>query len=67
LSLLVSDRYELVFRNAAFVASTILIRTSLTVSRPYSAPIAVFGMAFGILTLLVYNYHSHLRAQERSV
>jgi hypothetical protein len=57
LSLAVSDRYELVFRNAAFVISTILIRFSLTVSRPSGAFLALSGMAFGILTLLVYNYH----------
>jgi hypothetical protein len=62
LSMLVSDRYELVFRNAAFVVSTVLIRASLTAKPPYSAPIALFGMGFGILTLLVYNYHSRLRA-----
>jgi Zn-dependent protease with chaperone function len=65
LSMLVSDRYELVFRNAAFIGSTILIRASLTIARPYSAPIAVFAMVFGILTLLVYNYHSRLRERQR--
>jgi hypothetical protein len=57
LSLSVSDRYELVFRNAAFVISTIMIRFSLTVSRPSGALLALSGMAFGILTLVVYNYH----------
>ena len=57
LSLAVSDRYELVFRNAAFVISTILIRFSLTAGRPSGALLALSGMAFGILTLLVYNYH----------
>jgi hypothetical protein len=57
LSLAVSDRYELVFRNGAFVISTILIRFSLTVGRPSGALLALSGMAFGILTLLVYNYH----------
>ena len=67
LSMLVSDRYELVFRNAAYVGSTILIRASLTIGRPYNAPIALFGMVFGILTLLVYNYHSRLREQQRHV
>jgi hypothetical protein len=66
LSLLISDRYELVFRNAAFIGSTILIRASLTAHPPYSAPIALFGMVFGILTLAVYNYHSHLAAEERA-
>jgi hypothetical protein len=56
LSLVVSDRYELVFRNAVFVISTILIRFSLTAGWPYSALLALLGMAFGILTLLIYNY-----------
>lgn len=61
LSLVVSDRYELVFRNAAFVISTILIRFSLTVARPYSAVLALGGMLFGIATLAVYDYHLHVR------
>ena len=64
LSLAVSDRYELVFRNGAFVISTILIRFSLTVARPFAAELAVAGMAFGILTLLIYNYHTRIRAPE---
>ena len=57
LSLAVSDRYELVFRNAAFVISTILIRFSLTAHWPHNALLALMGMTFGILTLFIYNYH----------
>jgi hypothetical protein len=57
LSLMVSDRYELVFRNGAFVISTILIRFSLTANWPYGALLALMGMLFGICTLLIYNYH----------
>jgi len=57
LSLAVSDRYEMVFRNGAFVISTILIRLSLTAETPYGAALALLGMVFGIGTLLVYNYH----------
>jgi hypothetical protein len=64
LSLAVSDRYELVFRNAAFVISTIMIRFSLTTVRQYSALLAVAGMVFGIATLVVYNYHTRIRAPE---
>jgi hypothetical protein len=64
LSLSVSDRYELVFRNGAFVISTILIRFSLTTERRYSALLAVTGMIFGIATLLIYNYHARVRALE---
>jgi hypothetical protein len=63
LSLVVSDRYELVFRNAAFVISTILIRFSLTVGRPFGAVLALSGMLFGIATLLIYNYHSRICSQ----
>jgi len=57
LSLVVSGQYENVFRNAAFVVSIILIRFSLTEGYPYGAPLAVLAMVFGILTLLVFNYH----------
>jgi hypothetical protein len=57
LSLVVSGKYENVFRNAAFVVSIILIRFSLTEGYPYGAPLAVLAMVFGILTLLVFNYH----------
>ena len=60
LSLVVSDRYELVFRNAAFVISTILIRFSLTAQWPYGALLALMGMAFGIFTLFIYNYHRRI-------
>lgn len=60
LSLAVSDRYELVFRNGAFVISTILIRFSLTVVHPFADELAVAGMIFGILTLLIYNYHARI-------
>ncbi len=64
LSLAVSDSYELVFRNAAFVIATILMRFALTAGRPYGAALALSGMAFGILTLLVYNFHVKIRRAE---
>ena len=57
LSLVVSDRYEMVFRNAAYVASVVLIRFALTEGHPYGALMAIAAMLFGIATLLVYNYH----------
>jgi len=73
LSLAVSDRYELVFRNSAFVISTILMRFSLTATWPYGALLALMGLVFGICTLLIYNYHldvagvrwSRARVQKR--
>jgi hypothetical protein len=64
LSLLVSDDYELVFRNAAFVISTILIRFSLSGGHPLGAEIGVAGMLFGIVTVLIYNYHCKVHTQS---
>jgi hypothetical protein len=61
LSLVVSGQYEMVFRNAAFVVSIILIRLSMREERPYGAPLAVLAMLFGILTLLVFNFHMRIQ------
>ena len=66
LSLVVSGQYALVFRNAAFVVSTILIRFSLTEGYPFGAPLALMAMAFGILTLLVFNLHMRLKEPSAS-
>lgn len=57
LSLAVSGRYEMVFRNAAFVVSIILLRFSLNEDNHYGAPLALLAMAFGVLTLLLFNFH----------
>ncbi|HLH37768.1 MAG TPA: hypothetical protein VKX39_01360 [Bryobacteraceae bacterium] len=56
LSLLASDRYEEVFRNAAFVIAAILIRFSLTAAHPLGAILGIAGMLFGIFTLVIYNF-----------
>jgi hypothetical protein len=60
LSLVVSGHYESVFRNAAFVVSIILIRFALTEGYPFGAPVALVAMIFGILVLLVFNYHMRI-------
>ena len=61
LSIVVSDSYELVFRNEAFVISTILLRFSLTAAPAYAAPLALAGITFGIATVLIYNYNMQIR------
>ncbi len=48
--------YKLVFRNAGFIISTILIRFSLTIEKPYDVELALLATLFGILVLLVYGY-----------
>jgi hypothetical protein len=61
LSLVISGRYEMVFRNAAFVVSVILLRFSLTEHAPYGVGLALLSMLFGILTLLAFNFHMRLQ------
>jgi hypothetical protein len=60
LSLVVTSEYQNVFRNAAFVVSIILIRFALTAGFPFGAPMALLAMVFGILVLMVFNYHARL-------
>ena len=67
LSIVVSDSYELVFRNEAFVISTILLRFSLTAAPPYAAPLALAGIGFGIVTVLIYNYNIQIRGPKPKV
>jgi hypothetical protein len=64
LSLVVSGRYEMVFRNAAFVLSIILLCFSLTEDHPHGAPLGLIAIMFGILTLLVFNFHSRIYARD---
>lgn len=56
LSMLQGEDYKLVIRNAGFIISTILIRFSLTIERPYGVPLGIVAMIFGILILSVYYY-----------
>ena len=64
LSIVVSGHYESVFRSAAFVVSIVLIRFALTEGYPFGAPLALLAMVFGIMTLLVFNYHTRISGAE---
>ncbi|MEM6794827.1 MAG: hypothetical protein AAF725_12680 [Acidobacteriota bacterium] len=64
-SMLQADDYKLVFRNAGFIVSTILIRFSLTIEKPYDVELALLAMVFGILVLLVYGYFGRFAQKQR--
>ena len=66
LSMFRAGNYELVFRNAGFIVSTILIRFSLTVEKPYDVELAILATLFGILVLLIYGYFRHIAEPARS-
>jgi hypothetical protein len=57
LLLLFTGRYEMVFRNAGYVVSIVVIRFALTEGFPYGAPLALMAMLFGTATVMIYNYH----------
>ena len=56
LSIAFYDQYELVFRNAGFVISTVLLRASLTSPRPYDLGIGLLAMIYGLAILVVFRW-----------
>lgn len=59
-SFLYTKRYEVLFRNAGYVASTILIRISLTLDNIYGPLIAIGAVATGIAVQAIFRYFSWL-------
>ncbi|MDX1585317.1 MAG: hypothetical protein R3222_01180 [Balneolaceae bacterium] len=59
-SFLYTKRYEVLFRNAGYVASTILIRISLTLDTVYGPMIAIGAVLTGITVQAVFRYFSWL-------
>lgn len=58
------DRYELVFRNAGFVISTVLLRASLTSAPPYNNAIGLLAMVYGMVVLSVFVWYTRGVEQE---
>ncbi|MEM1095401.1 MAG: hypothetical protein AAGJ10_12435 [Bacteroidota bacterium] len=59
------EDYKLVFRNAGFIVSTILLRLSLSIKKPFDVELALVAMAFGVLVLLVYGYFRRIDAAQQ--
>jgi len=47
--------FNLIFRNASFIITTILIRMSLSMSKPMNYLIIIIGLAFSIITYFIYS------------
>ena len=56
ISFMYSDSYELTFRNAGYVISTLLIRFGFAVEKPFDLMFFITAIAFGVLLLLIYRY-----------
>jgi hypothetical protein len=65
LSLLLSNRYHLVFRNASFVVVTILLRMALSAPKPFDVGLSITAVVFGVVILLIYKYFT--RSEETIV
>ena len=64
LSLVVSGQYENGFSQRGLRGVDHPDPLSLTEGYPYGAPLAIVAMLFGILTLLVYNYHQRISGSQ---
>lgn len=58
LSIIYSGAYEVIFRNAGFVISTILVRISLTAEKPFNIYFALTATAFGVLLMALFVFYT---------
>lgn len=63
LSLAYYDRYEHVFRNAGFIISTVLLRLSFSVQKPFDIGLGLIAMAYGTAVLAVFGWFSKVNNQ----
>ena len=67
LSLIYSRSYDVIFRNAAFGVSTVLIRLSLTSPRPLNQIIAISAVGLGIITVAIFIYYNKIITLEERI
>jgi len=54
--------FFIIFRNASFIITTILLRISLTIEKPMNYIIIIIGFLFAIITYLLYKFrYNHLK------
>lgn len=59
-----SSEFSLVFRNAGLTISTILLRLSMSVPRPWDVGVAIGAIVFGVSVLAIYRYYQVISAGE---
>lgn len=58
LSFVYSGTYDLIFRNAGFVVSTILVRIALAAEKPFSIYFALTAVGFGVLLMALFVFYN---------
>ena len=67
LSMRLDNQYQMIFRNAGYVVATILLRLSLSVSKPLDVTLAVVAVLFGIGIAAAYRYWRWLGTRQSTV
>jgi hypothetical protein len=65
LSLIYSGTYDLIFRNAGFVISTILVRIALTAEKPFNIYFALTAVLFGTILMGLFVFYNKKVAPEQ--
>ena len=58
------DRYEYLFRNSGFVISTVLLRISLSTTKPYDLAIAPIAIFYGLGLISVFAYYTRVSSRQ---
>ena len=66
LSMELDSAYPMVFRNAGYVVSTILLRFSLSSGKPWNVYLAVLAVLFGVLVAGAFRYWRWLERSHAS-
>ena len=64
LSFMYSGTYDLIFRNAGFVISTILVRIALTAEKPFTIYFALTAVLFGVLLMALFVFYNKKPSDE---
>ena len=65
LSFIYSGTYDVIFRNAGFVISTILVRIALTAEKPFNVYFALTAVFFGVLLLALFVFYNQKPMHEQ--
>ena len=64
MSMELDSAYPLVFRNAGYVVSTILLRFSLSLGKPWDVEVALLAVLFGVAVAGIYRYWRWLERER---
>jgi hypothetical protein len=65
LSFIYAGTYDIIFRNAGFVISTILVRIALTAEKPFNIYFALTAVFFGVLLIALFVFYNQKPLQEQ--